>query len=197
MEFTELLKARKSDYALENKKVVADEILIKALEEAIKQAPTAFNSQATHIVIALGKNHEYVWDVTHDTLKKIVPTDKFAKTEAKLNMFKNGYGTILVYKDEKKIEELKKAFPGFASRQDYWGEQNIGILVYALWLSLYNIGYHANIQHYDPLIDEELAKRFDIPSDWKLETEIVFGKSTSDLSDKPFDPIETRVRIAK
>lgn len=197
MEYNKLIETRRSNYALENKAVVKDEELIKELEKVIKNAPTAFNSQATHIIVALGKKHELVWDITHDTLEKIVPFERFKTTASKLQMFKNGYGTILVFKDEKKIADLKKAFPGFANRQDGWGEQNIGILVYALWLALYNLGYSGNIQHYDPLIDEKIKEEFKVPEDWKLETEMVFGKAKAEAGEKPFDDINTRIQVAK
>lgn len=197
MEFNELLKKRRSIYALSDKVEVKDQIIIDALANAINNAPTAFDSGATHIIVALGEKHHFVWDLTEKTLKKIVPENKFASTKVKLETFRKGYGTILVFKDLEKIDELKKAYPGFANRQDDWGEQNIGILVYSLWLSLYNVGLGGSIQHYDPLIDEGIKKEFKVPEGWKLETEMVFGNVLLDPPAKEYDPLESRLIVSK
>src|SRR5574344_1149050 len=80
MEYIDLVKARRSTYMLENKQVVEDDELVKSLEEVIKEAPTAFNSMATHIVIALGKEHAFIWDTTKGILKGIVSPEAFKKT---------------------------------------------------------------------------------------------------------------------
>ncbi|MFA6667298.1 MAG: nitroreductase family protein [Bacilli bacterium] len=197
MEYIDLVKARRSTYMLENKQVVEDDELVKSLEEVIKEAPTAFNSMATHIVIALGKEHAFIWDTTKGILKGIVSPEAFKKTGPKIDVFKAAYGTILVYKDIEKIDDLKKSFPGFSNRQDYWGEQNVGILAYALWLELVNLGYGANMQHYDPLIDDVLMKRYSIPKTWKLEAQIVFGKTKVKADKKDYLPLKERVIVVK
>lgn len=197
MEFNSLIKTRRSIYTINDNVTIDDGVLLEAFGEAIANAPTAFDSRATHVIVALGDKHHFVWDLTKKTLQAIVPAPKFASTEAKLKMFDKGYGTILVFKDEKKIDDLKKQYPGFANRQDAWGEQNVGILVYALWLTIYNLGLSGSIQHYDPLIDEGIAKAFKVEEGWKLETEMVFGKAYAPAGEKDFDPLEDRITIVK
>lgn len=197
MEFHELLLKRRSVYSLSDEVTIDEKTLKDGLALAIQNAPTAFDSRATHIIIALGENHHFVWDTTMKTLKEIVPEKKFPATKAKLETFRKSYGTILVYKDLIAIEELKASFPTFAGRQDDWGEQNIGILVYALWLELANLGLGASIQHYDPLIDKGLEERFKTPASWKLETEIVFGKTLMEPMKKEYDELDSRLKIAK
>src|SRR5574344_2112869 len=192
MEYLDLITKRRSSYVLEHNSVVDDKTLINNLTKVILEAPTAFNSMATHIVIALNDNHYFVWDTIKSSLKKILPNEVFKKTELKLNVFKEAYGTILIYKDIDRINELKKDYPKFANRQDDWGEQNIGILVYGLWLELVNLGYGCNMQHYDPLPDKEIAKRFNLPDTWKLEAEMVFGKEKSKPGNKDYLPKEDR-----
>jgi len=197
MEYSELLIKRRSSYMLKKEKVVDDEILIDKISKVILNTPTAFNSMATHIVIGLGENHNFIWDTTKETLKKIVSPEAFKKTGPKIDVFKNAYGTILVYKDVEAIDGLKKAVPPFANRQDYWSEQNIGILVYAIWLQLVDLGYGVNMQHYDPLIDVDLAQKFSIPAAWKLEAQIVFGKEIIKPDKKEFNPLEERMKVFK
>ncbi|MFA6624945.1 MAG: nitroreductase family protein [Bacilli bacterium] len=196
MEFQKLIKQRRSVYALDNKSPVSDEKIVEAVKNVILNAPTAFDTQATHVVIALGDKHRLVWDITKNTLKKILPEERYVKTEKKLDVFQAGYGTVLVYKDLNKIEELKKGFPAFANRQDDWGEQNIGILVYGLWLALTELGLGVNIQHYDPLIDEEIKKNFPVKEGWKLETEVVFGAIKANPGEKKQTNIDERVAVS-
>lgn len=194
MEYRKLIKKRRSVYALEKGSPVSDEELIRRVKEAVSYSPTAFDSRATRIVIALGDSHSFVWKSVHDALEKIVPPAKFRSTEEKLKAFDGAYGTVLVYKDLTAIEELKKEYPTYANRQDDWGEQNVGILVHALWLTLVDLGFGVNIQHYDPLLDEAVNREFGVEDGLKLETEIVFGLPNMVPEEKEIPDPETRVR---
>jgi uncharacterized protein len=55
------------------------------------------NSQSSRIVLLLGENHAKLWNITTETLRKIVPSENFEPTENKLNAFANGYGTVLFF----------------------------------------------------------------------------------------------------
>lgn len=64
-----------------------------------------------------------------------------------------------------------------------------------VWISLQSEGLGANLQHYNPLIDDQVAKTWDIPSSWKLEGQIVFGTPAEKVEEKEFDPIESRFKV--
>lgn len=66
---------------------------------------------------------------------------------------------------------------------------------YVVWISFQSEGLGASLQHYNPLIDDQVAKTWDIPSSWKLEGQMVFGTPGEKIEDKDFDPIEPRFRV--
>jgi predicted oxidoreductase (fatty acid repression mutant protein) len=197
MEYQKTHNARRSQYALKSVSPVSDDVLIKRLGEALQMAPSAFNGQSPRIVIALGEKHRQIWEITKSTLKAIVPAEKFATTNAKLTMFEKAYGTILVYDDARVEASLKKQYPTYASRQEEWGEHNVGIAILALWETLVNLGLGANLQHYNPLIDEAVAKLFKVPSSWVLKGELVFGEVAVPADKKENLPLAERVIVAK
>lgn len=55
----------------------------------------------------LGDHQDKLWDITKEALSKIVPADKFAPTEEKINSFKSGYGTVLFFEDSKVVSLFK------------------------------------------------------------------------------------------
>jgi predicted oxidoreductase (fatty acid repression mutant protein) len=67
----------------------------------------------------------------------------------------------------------------------------------AVWTMLEELGFGANLQHYNPLIDERVAKEWNIPANWKLIAEMPFGTPANGPGDKDFKPLEDRVKIFK
>jgi len=53
------------------------------------------------------------------TLRERVPAEKFAPTEAKINSFAAGYGTILYFDDEGITETFASNFPTYAANFKY------------------------------------------------------------------------------
>ena len=55
----------------------------------------------------------------------------------------------------------------------------------------------ASLQHYNPLIDDEVKKTFNLPLEWRLVAQMPFGSITKPAGEKSFLPIEERVRVYK
>lgn len=64
-----------------------------------------------------------------------------------------------------------------------------------VWLALESEGFGANLQHYSPLVDEDISKTWDLPASWKLDAQLVFGVPTSGASEKTFAPLENRFKV--
>ena len=64
-----------------------------------------------------------------------------------------------------------------------------------MWAGLETLGFGANLQHYNPLIDAELARTFNLPTEWVLRAQLVFGSIESPAGEKTFKPIEERVKV--
>lgn len=68
------------------------------VEQAVLHSPTSFNSQSSRAVVLFGEQHDKLWDLTSETLRKIVAADQFEGTAQKMAAFKAGAGTVLFLK---------------------------------------------------------------------------------------------------
>jgi predicted oxidoreductase (fatty acid repression mutant protein) len=66
---------------------------------------------------------------------------------------------------------------------------------FTVWLAFEAAGLGANLQHYNPLIDKDVARQWDIPKNWKLRGQLVFGTPTAVPTAKDKKPVEERYRI--
>jgi Predicted oxidoreductase related to nitroreductase len=191
------VEKRRTFYSIGKDAVVPDAEIEKIILHAVKNAPTAFNSQSGRVVLLLGKESDRLWDIAKGILKALVPPESFSSTEAKLNSFQSGYGTVLFFEDQPTVKGLQENFPLYADNFPVWSLESSGMLQYAVWLLLQDAGFGVSLQHYNPLIDEEVRKAWGVPESWKLLGEMPFGKPTGEPDPKTFLPIEDRVRIVR
>lgn len=196
--FKEALKHRRTHYQICNHSSISDEQIKEIIDFAVMNVPSAFNSQTTRVVLLLGSNHKKVWEITKDELRKIVPVDAFKATEEKINgAFEAGYGTILFFEDQAVVEGLQKQFPLYADNFPVWSQQTSAMHQLAIWTMLEDAGLGASLQHYNPLIDKEIANEWQINPNWKLIAEMPFGTPVKEPGEKQFAPLEERVLVFK
>ena len=136
--------------------------------------------------------------IEKDTLRKIVPAEAYKATEAKIdNSFEAGYGTVLFFEDTAVVEGLQKQFPSYKDNFPVWSQQTSAMHQLAIWTMLEDAGFGASLQHYNPLIDEAVAKPWYINPNWKLIAEMPFGTSTQEPGEKQFAPLEERILVFK
>ena len=196
-DFYEVIKNRRTIYGISKESVISDERIEEIVNYAVKHVPSSFNSQSGRVVLLLGENHNKLWDITKETLRKIVPEDSFSQTEAKINSFRSGYGSILYFEDQSVIEGLQEKFALYKDNFPIWSLQSSGMLQFAIWSALEAEGLGASLQHYNPLIDDAVKKQWSIPDTWKLLAQMPFGKPTAPAGEKEFMPLEQRVKIFK
>lgn len=194
--FYDLQKQRRSIYSIGKNVNVSTEKLQELIKKTIAEAPSAFNSQSSRAVILFGDAHEQVWNITLETLRKIVPAEAFAATEGKINgAFKAGFGTVLFFEDQSVVEGLQKQFPLYADNFPVWSEHSTGIAQYATWLALAEVGIGATLQHYNPIIDVEVAQTWGIPSTWKLRAQMPFGSIEAEAGPKDYMNEDDRFKV--
>ena len=196
-DFYKAIKERRSFYGISKESVISDERIQEIINEAVKYTPSSFNSQSARVVILLGENHNKLWDITKETLRKIVPENSFASTEEKINSFRNGYGSVLFFEDNSVIEKLQSDFALYKDNFPVWSQQSSGMLQFVVWTALEAEGLGASLQHYNPLIDEDVKREWNIPDSWKLIAQMPFGKPSANPGEKQFLPVEERVKIFK
>lgn len=197
-DFNKVIENRRTYYSINDKSPISNEEIKEIIDHAVLHVPSAFNSQSTRVVLLLGVNHKKLWNIVKAELKKIVPSDAFHSTENKIdNAFAAGHGTVLFYEDNSVIEGLQQAFPSYSDNFPVWSQQTSAMHQFAIWSMLEDAGFGASLQHYNPLIDEEVAKTWDINPKWKLIAQMPFGMPTSEPSPKEFQPLEERILVFK
>ncbi|MFJ8265137.1 nitroreductase family protein [Peribacillus asahii] len=196
-DFYTALKERRSYYGINKEVQVSDERIKEIVEFAVKYTPSAFNSQTARLVVLTGEAHDKLWDITTETLRKVVGERDFTATQQKMDSFKAGYGTVLFFEDKAVVKSLQEQFVTYADNFPIWSNQASGMHQLVVWTALEAEGLGASLQHYNPLIDEEVKKEWNIPGEYKLIAQMPFGNPTSPPGEKEFQPLEDRVKFYK
>lgn len=191
------IKERRSYYGISKEVQVSDERLKEIVEFAVKHTPSAFNSQSARLVVLTGEAHDKLWDITTETLRQVVGEGDFEGTQQRMDSFKSGYGTVLFFEDELVVKSLQEQFAAYADNFPIWSNQASGMHQLVVWAALEAEGLGASLQHYNPLIDDEVKSEWNIPGNWKLIAQMPFGHPTVSPGEKEFQPLEDRVKFYK
>jgi len=189
------LKKRRTQYALGKNLPISQDATAELIREAIKHSPSSFNSQSSRAVILFGAESDKLWNLVKEELRKIVPAEAFSDTEAKINSFAAGAGTVLFFEDQNVVKGLQENFALYADNFPVWSEQAGGMAQLSVWSALANENIGASLQHYNPLIDAEVAKVFGVPSSWKLRAQMPFGSNEQGFGDKAFMDDAERFKV--
>ena len=186
MSFLDHIKQRRTIYAVGKNVPLTPEQIESVIKEAVNHSPSAFNSQTSRIVTLFGESHLQFWNIVRETLRKIVPEAAFEGTNAKINSFAAGYGTVLFYEDQDVVKALQEQFALYADNFPVWSEHSSAIAQFAVWTALSEQNIGASLQHYNPIVDAEITEIFDIPANWKLRAQLVFGSIEAPAGEKTF-----------
>ena len=186
MSFLDHIKQRRTIYAVGKNVALTPEQIESVIKEAVNHSPSAFNSQTSRIVTLFGESHLRFWNIVRETLRKIVPEAAFGGTNTKINSFAAGYGTVLFYEDQDVVKALQEQFALYADNFPVWSEHSSAIAQFAVWTALSEQNIGASLQHYNPIVDAEITEIFDIPANWKLRAQLVFGSIEAPAGEKTF-----------
>ena len=196
--FNKLTAQRRSIYALGDQLTNSPEEIYDLIITAIKNSPTAFNSQTVRAVVLFGKSSDKVWDIVEVALKEVVKDPQaFAKTQQKIASFRAGFGTVLFLTETDTVHELEKQFPAYADNFADWAEQGIGGAQQAVWTALAEQQIGASLQHYNPLIDNAIHQAFNLPDSWQLRAEMPFGSIEAPAGNKDFRDDSEKFKLIK
>ena len=193
--FQEAVKSRRSIYKLGRNIPVLQSEIIAAVERMTKDTPSPFHMQSARVVVTMLDHHENVWNITKSELKSRLSPAQFAETEKKIDGFEAAYGTILFFESSNMIKAMQDQFPEYKHNFPGWAMQANGMLQFAVWTALEDLGLGANLQHYNPLIDEPIKQIFDLPESWDLVAQLVFGEKLEEPEPLEKVPTGTRVKI--
>ncbi|SBV36979.1 Nitroreductase-like oxidoreductase [uncultured Stenotrophomonas sp.] len=190
-----LYQKRRSQYALGRNLPVSQDQATDLIKRAVREAPSAFNAQSSRALILHGAQSVKFWELAKDALRKIVPAEAFATTEAKLDSFAAGAGTVLYFIDTDVVHNLQEQFPLYADNFPVWAEQSNGIAQFAVWTALADAGIGASLQHYNPLVDEAVRREWGIAENWKLRAQMPFGSNEAGFGEKSYMEDEARFKV--
>ncbi|MFK3990331.1 nitroreductase family protein [Psychrobacter sp. NPDC064578] len=186
---------RRSIYALGNELPVEPQAIVNMAERVLLHTPSAFNSQSSRLVVLFGAEHQKLWDIAEEKLRAAVGDGDFSGTKQKLDGFRAAAGTVLFYEDKNVTESLQEQFALYADRFPVWAQQTSAMHQYAMWTELRTLNVGANLQHYNPLVDEDAAKAFAIPDSWELVAQMPFGNIVEPAGEKTYQPVSERMKV--
>lgn len=174
--FNQISAKRRSIYNIGKNIDIPDNQIFDVIKTAVKNSPSAFNSQSVRTIVLFNKKSDQVWNITENALAKLSKDPQtFNETKQKIASFRAGYGTILFLTDTSTVQKLENNFPSYADNFVDWSEQAIGGAQQAVWTALAELNIGANLQHYNPLIDNDIHQEFNLPTKWQLRAEMPFG----------------------
>ena len=191
--FLEMIQNRRTYYGLSKEMPISKEEVIEIVRLATWHTPSAFNSQSAYVAVLFGGESDRLWDMVDARLSQKLTGDSLVAVKEKIAGFRAGCGTILFFEDQDKVKDLQERFPAYKEQFPIWSQQSSGMLQFAIWTALEVAGFGVNLQHYSNLIEEEVKKIWDIPSQYQLIAQMPFGTPTSNPLPKEIQ--KERVRI--
>nr|WP_201628115.1 nitroreductase family protein [Psychrobacter maritimus] len=186
---------RRSVYALGNELPVEPQAIVNMAERVLLHTPSAFNSQSSRLVVLFCAEHQRLWDIAEEKLRAAVGDGDFSGSKQKLDGFRAAAGTVLFYEDKNVTQSLQEQFALYADRFPVWAQQTSAMHQYAMWTELRTLNVGANLQHYNPLVDEDAAKAFSIPDSWELVAQMPFGNIVEPAGEKTYQPVSERMKV--
>lgn len=195
-QFLDLITKRRTIYAIGKNVTQSPKFLTDLIQNAIKQSPSSFNSQSSRAVILFNGEHEKFWGFVAEKLKSYAKDEEsVVKTAAKMGTFAAGLGTVLFFEDLDVVKSLQDQFPSYADNFPIWAEHSTAIAQFATWTALHTEGLGASLQHYNPIVDEQVHAEWDVPANWKLRAQLVFGSVEGEARAKDFMADQKRFKV--
>lgn len=196
MDIIQAYKNRRSQYALSDELALNKEQVNLLIKDAVRESPSAFNSQSSRVVILHGAEHTKLWQqIVLETLRPLTNAKQFENTKAKIDSFAAAAGTVLFFEDQNVIQGLQQQFPTYADKFPEFSANSAGIAQFAVWVALSEQNIGASLQHYNPLIDQQVKETWNLPDSWLLSAQMPFGKIVQPAGAKEYMDDAERFRI--
>ncbi|KAL9083159.1 MAG: hypothetical protein Q9165_008646 [Trypethelium subeluteriae] len=205
--FIDAVKTRRTYYAINKQAPISDDKVVELVNDTFLHVPSSFNSQSARAVVLLKDEHDKFWDFVIEVLKPMLTSeDQLKSSTQRINGFRAGYGTadgdalsralqILFFEDPKIVTGLQTKMPLYADKFPQWSEHTSAMHQFVLWTALEAEGFGCNLQHYNPIVDQKAHTEWNIPQEWQLKAQLVFGGRAGEPGEKSQTPLEQRVFV--
>jgi predicted oxidoreductase (fatty acid repression mutant protein) len=184
------LAQRRTIYGLNKELPVAEDTVLDTIRTVVELVPDAFNMKSARVAVVTGQKQDELWDAIYDAFGGKVAREK-------IDGFKAAAGTVLYFYDQDVVAGMQEQFPGYAANFPVWANQANGMLQLSIWTALRELGVGANIQHYNPVIDDAVRKLVGAPDSYVLLAQMPFGGIVAEPDPKPGEDINLRVKTLK
>lgn len=193
-QYLEFVKSRRTYYYLSDKEVIPKDKVIEVVTEAIQQAPSAFNSQTSRVIILFGAAHKRYWQ---EIIANALPEDRKEAFTPRIAGFAAAAGTVLFFEDTSSLEQYQAGAPApYQHLFPQWGDHSSGIAQVTTWTALEAFGFGVNLQHFAVQhLQGNVTKAVGAPDHWKPVAELVFGHPEQPPKPKTFIDSSTRVKV--
>jgi predicted oxidoreductase (fatty acid repression mutant protein) len=129
---------------------------------AVRLTPAAFNRPPWHLIV-LRERQAAFWEMVAGTIAERLAGDRRARYLARVEGFRAGVVTALVYEDLAARDALQAAWDVTVEQARSYAEQGLGMVQLALWLALTAEGLATSLQHLEWLIEDRAAAFLDLP----------------------------------
>ncbi len=190
MNYIDALAERRTQYVLGRSLPAAEADVMDLITKVTALTPDAFNMRSARVIVAAGEKQDALWDAIDRAFGGKVPKEK-------IDGFRAAYGTVLYFIDTSVVSAMAAQFPRYAENFPLWANHANGMLQFNVWAGLRSLGVGANLQHYNPVIDDAVKDLFQVPAEWKLIAQMPFGSIEAEAAPKDGEDIIRRVWIRK
>ena len=191
----ELVKNRRSQYAIGNNTDLTNEEIAERITQIVRDVPTASNSQTTRIAIVFGEENVKLWDHILDVQKDVMPEEMWGMMSGVMEGAKGGVGTILFFEDLDAVEKM----PTSPARVEVYKQNNNANAQYATWLALTDLGLGGSLQHmnvgYEQGFDKSVKELLGLPERWEMQAQMPFGSIEGENEPKEYIADSERVVV--
>ena len=193
--FLELVKNRRTQYAIGNNTELSNEEIAGRITEIVRDVPTASNSQTTRVAVVFGDKHVQLWDHILDVQKDVLEGPIWDMMSGVMEGAKAGVGTVLFFEDLDAVE----AMPTSPSRVEVYKQNNQANTQYAVWLGLTDLGLGGSLQHmnvgYEQGFDKSVKELLGLSDRWELQAQMPFGSIEGENAPKEYIADSERVVV--
>lgn len=195
--FKQVIKDRRSIYALGNNSEHSIDEIVASIREVQKDVPTAFNSQTTRLVILNGEANTKFWDLILDVQKNVLDQASWDFMSPIMMGAKNGIGTVLFFEDRDAVATM----PTQGERTEAYKQNNSANSQFAVWLALAEMNLGGSLQHfnvgYEQGFDKAIREMFDLPDSYELIAQMPFGSIEQEAAEKEYIDTDVQVQLIK
>ena len=192
--YTDLQAKRRSTYVTGKNTDLSQEEISRAIREAAKNVPTAFNSQTSRLVVVFDDANERVWKEIYNVQKDVLDEATWGMMGPVIEGAGQGVGTILFFEDR---DAVKENIPADEHRQNLYKQDNSSNHQYAAWLTLAELGLGGTLQHfnigYEEGFDKVIRDLLDLPESYEMIAQMPFGSIEQEYEAK--DYIDSHIQV--